>query len=229
MSRAPAFQFYAADYLADEHVQLMTLEEEGIYVRLLAYCWREGSIPADTTMLSRLCKNAPPEAVKIVARRFEPDPKDPDRLVHPRLEAERDKQLEWSEKSARGGRASAAKRKGGSRVVQPKPNQRATGSVQPKGNTSFSSSSSFAFSKEGSTNTHTDPAAATQSRVCVSGSKFSEAQNKEYAWAVWRHGGGIDKPDAWAAKNLQTGKFDHFVADYLADPEHFFPAKVMRL
>jgi len=45
--KAPAFQFYAADWLADEAVSVMSLEEEGAYIRALCYCWREGSIPAD--------------------------------------------------------------------------------------------------------------------------------------------------------------------------------------
>jgi putative transposase len=40
----PAFQFYAADWLADEAVSVMGLEEEGAYIRALCYCWREGSI-----------------------------------------------------------------------------------------------------------------------------------------------------------------------------------------
>ena len=35
MSKAPAFQFYAADYLADEHVQVMTLEQEGAQFRAI--------------------------------------------------------------------------------------------------------------------------------------------------------------------------------------------------
>jgi uncharacterized protein YdaU (DUF1376 family) len=48
------FPFYAADWLADEDVELMTLEQQGAYVRLLCYQWREGSIPADPNKIRNL-------------------------------------------------------------------------------------------------------------------------------------------------------------------------------
>lgn len=108
--KPPAFQFYAAEYLADEHVQLMTLEEEGAYIRLLSFCWREGSIPSDISALSRLCKGASTTVLAEVVKRFKPNSNE-GRLVHPRLEAERIKQSQWREKSAQGGRASAHKRR----------------------------------------------------------------------------------------------------------------------
>src|SRR6185312_15516481 len=111
IKKAPAFQFYAADYLADEHVQLMTLEEEGVYIRLLAYCWREGSIPADPKALSRLCKGASPEAISIVTDRFISMDNDAQRLTHPRLNEEREKQENWSQKNAVNGRKSGKARR----------------------------------------------------------------------------------------------------------------------
>lgn len=40
----PAFPFYAADWLASERVQAMTLEQQGAYITLLAIQWREGSV-----------------------------------------------------------------------------------------------------------------------------------------------------------------------------------------
>jgi uncharacterized protein YdaU (DUF1376 family) len=109
-TKTPAFQFYAADYLADEQASLMTLEEEGAYIRLLAYCWREGSIPADETLLSRLCKGASTTVLRVVTACFQPCADRPDRLTHKRLDDEREKQAEWREKSAAGGRKSAEKR-----------------------------------------------------------------------------------------------------------------------
>jgi len=145
---SPAFQFYAADYLADVNVQLMTLEEEGCYIRLLSFCWREGSIPSDEALLSRLSKGASTTVVRVVAKCFNQHPEDASRLIHPRLEQEREKQRIWREKSVEGGRKSAEKRqqkqsksKGGSTnpatVVQPNPL-----------NTISSSSSSSSSSKE---------------------------------------------------------------------------------
>lgn len=145
--KPPAFQFYAAEYLADEHVQLMTLEEEGAYIRLLSFCWREGSIPSDLSALSRLCKGASTTVLAEVVKRFKPNSNE-GRLVHPRLEEERLKQSQWREKSAQGGRASAHKRKqrksvteqqGGATKAQPERlKQEAT--LQSSSSTSIASS-----------------------------------------------------------------------------------------
>lgn len=144
-SNSPAFQFYAADYLADEKVQVMTLEDEGCYVRLMAYGWREGSIPEDPEIQARLCKGVKPSDLVIGCFKGGVQNGAPEgRLVHPRLEIERAKQAEWKAKSAEGGRKSAHKRKhhkvisveqGGSSTV-PRV-------VQPKGNSSSSFSSSI--------------------------------------------------------------------------------------
>lgn len=111
MKPPPAFQFYAADWLADANVQLMTLEEEGAYIRLLAYCWREGSIPDNDEALSRLCKGGSKMVLTVVRKCFQPNPNHPYTLIHPRLEIERAKQAEWKLKSSIGGTTSAAMRK----------------------------------------------------------------------------------------------------------------------
>ena len=52
---SPAFQFYPAEFLADENVVLMSNQELGCYVKLMCYCWREGSIPSDVQKIARLC------------------------------------------------------------------------------------------------------------------------------------------------------------------------------
>lgn len=140
-TKSPAFQFYAADYLADEHVTLMTLEEEGVYIRLLAYCWREGSIPADTRALSRLCKGASEESILIVKDRFEVHPNDPSRLTHSRLNAEREKQEKWSKKNSANGKKSGKARREKKLHAERSFNDRMNES-RTKTNSSFSSSSS---------------------------------------------------------------------------------------
>lgn len=142
--KAPAFQFYAAEWLADAEVQLMSLEEEGCYIRLLSYCWREGSIPADLSILSRLCKGGSTTLIAVVAKRFQPHPEDSSKLVHERLEKEREKQRTWREKSAEGGKKSAEKRQNkqsNRRVVEPKGNQ------EPEGGATLQSASSSSSSK----------------------------------------------------------------------------------
>lgn len=113
IGKSPSFQFYAAEYLADENVALMSLEEEGAYIRAIAYCWREGSIPADHDLLARLLKGASTTVAMVVAKCFNQDPTNAERLVHKRLESEREKQRLWREKSAEGGKRSAETKKTG--------------------------------------------------------------------------------------------------------------------
>ena len=145
MNKSPAFQFYPSDWLGSQRVSLMTLEEEGAYIRLLAYCWQHGSVPADPEAVARLIgKGASTTLASRVLTMFQPPFQPPlvaplsggTVLVHERLEEERSKQLKWKEKSSEGGRKSAELRK--SRVVEP-PLQPP---LQPNGNITSSSSSS---------------------------------------------------------------------------------------
>jgi uncharacterized protein YdaU (DUF1376 family) len=102
---------------------MMTLEEEGAYMRLLCYCWIQGHLPADPEKLSRLIgKGGTTTLATVVAAMFKKDPGNAERLIHDRLEEERVKQAEWAKKSSLGGKASAAARnqpKGGSTTLQP--------------------------------------------------------------------------------------------------------------
>lgn len=107
--KAPAFQFYAGDWISSQRVALMTLEEEGAYIRLLAFCWQHGSIPDDPEKIARLIgKGASTTLAATLATMFEPGGGG---LVHRRLEEEREKQKEWREKSAAGGKKSAESRR----------------------------------------------------------------------------------------------------------------------
>ena len=117
--RVPAFQFYPSDWLASQRVAMMSLEEEGTYIRLLSYCWLHGSIPADPAKCCRLVgKGGSTTVVTVVQAMFAPHPDDADKLVHDRLEAERIKQEIWRKKSSDGGKRSAEGRKRPT-VVQP--------------------------------------------------------------------------------------------------------------
>ena len=154
MSKAPAFMFYAGDYLASSRVQLMTLEEEGAYIRLLCHCWNAGSIPKEPEQIARLIgKGASTTLATNVSTMFIPKGKV---LVHDRLEQYREERQKWIEKSREGGRKSAEMRKllkktqnnsdnptakGGSRVVDD--------CLQPNGNTSSSTSSSNSLNNIG--------------------------------------------------------------------------------
>jgi uncharacterized protein YdaU (DUF1376 family) len=119
--KRPAFQFYPADYLGSQRVALMSLEEEGAYIRLLCYCWQHGSIPSNPDQIARLIgKGASTTLATTVATMFKPHQENGSLLVHERLEQEILKQNEWARKSAEGGKKSAEMRKmlkGGSTTV----------------------------------------------------------------------------------------------------------------
>lgn len=95
--KAPAFQFYAGDWLADERVRLMTLAERGAYIDLLAFAWREGSIPDDAAKCARLLLCSPKEMAatwEAVRPMFVAG--EPGRLVSERMEQERRQLQEYA-------------------------------------------------------------------------------------------------------------------------------------
>ena len=142
--KSPSFQFYPKDFLADINVQVMTMEERGVYITMLCSAWIENGIPADPEYIKRLCNYAEKSNGRwekiwsIVRPRFY---EKKGRLFNHRLDKEKKKQKEWKKKSRLGGLASAESRrnanslmKGGSASLAPK--------SQPKANSSSSSSSS---------------------------------------------------------------------------------------
>jgi uncharacterized protein YdaU (DUF1376 family) len=126
-TKSPAFQFYPADYLSDSNTIAFTAEQDGHYLRLLCLCWLEGSIPIDPRPLLKGGETISDECLNPILRCFRINRKKT-ALVHPRLDAERCKQIAWREKSSAGGKASALKKRtvsggnGASRVVTPKSN-----------------------------------------------------------------------------------------------------------
>jgi uncharacterized protein YdaU (DUF1376 family) len=144
--KSPAFQFYPQDYIASAKVAEMSLEEEGAYIRLICYCWTAGSIPADPERCARLVgKGCSVSVATAVQRAFNESPTDPQRLVHERVEKEREKQLLHRQNASKAGQKSAALRlqkhvtAGVSASESTTSNGRSTG-VQRKVNSSSSSS-----------------------------------------------------------------------------------------
>lgn len=111
LCRAPAFQFYAADWLADENVRLLSLEETGAYIDAIALCWREGSIPSCPEKLARLIgKGCSTYVATVVQRLFNVRSNDGERLQHKRLEIERSKQIQRRDQQSNAGKMSAKSR-----------------------------------------------------------------------------------------------------------------------
>lgn len=65
---APYFPFYPADWLSDPNAQILTLEESGAYINLLAYMWRDGkdcTLPDDDKYIARLLHVPPRKWMQI--------------------------------------------------------------------------------------------------------------------------------------------------------------------
>lgn len=95
--KSPAYQWYPCDAAIDEHYQLMTFEERGVFHGLLDLAWLNDGIPAGLDKLARLLK-VTLERIKAwwpaLAPCWVPHKTVADRLVNPRQERERSSQAE---------------------------------------------------------------------------------------------------------------------------------------
>lgn len=105
VSQHPWFRFWAAAWLADESVSVMSLASRGAYIHLLAYQWREGSIPSDSSAIAKLLgEPCPADVLANFSTRKD------GRLVNIRLEKERDEKNKFSKSRAIAGKNGAKKR-----------------------------------------------------------------------------------------------------------------------
>lgn len=96
--KSPAFQFYAADWLSSKSVKLMTNQERGIYIQLLAHEWLDKGLPMDPESLAKLA-DEPLESFKLAWEKVGKCFLRKDGKYHnPRLRKERAKKREFSEK-----------------------------------------------------------------------------------------------------------------------------------
>ena len=108
--KAPAFQFYAKDFLTDGNVAGMSLQERGAYITLLCLCWQEQRLTTDEARLANMV--GVPRALwrklaPAVLRCFRSAD---GYITHPRLDAEREKQAAFRELSSKRGTAGASAR-----------------------------------------------------------------------------------------------------------------------
>lgn len=111
--KPPAFQFYPKDYMSDEHVQLMSLAQEGTYLRLLCHQWLEGSVPDDVGALARLCRVSRGVMVKLwpgVHECFPALEGQAGRLANPRMERDRQRLTAFKEERSLAGKRGAESR-----------------------------------------------------------------------------------------------------------------------
>lgn len=111
--RAPAFQFYPQDFLADDKVSMMPPSAVGCYWLLCCHCWLKQKLPLDTESLRKLARFQTSRSdfekrvwIHVVGCFI----RTPDGFIHPRLEKERQKQAIYRENGRKGGVASAKQR-----------------------------------------------------------------------------------------------------------------------
>jgi uncharacterized protein YdaU (DUF1376 family) len=122
MSKSPAFQFYPTDYLADGNVALMSLEQEGAYIRLLCFCWNEGSIPDDVESLARYCRVDSQKMSQLwngIKNCFKPMKNFANKLIHPRLEEEKKKQRKRKQQQRDNAKSRWSKERSGDATALP--------------------------------------------------------------------------------------------------------------
>lgn len=66
-ARLPWFPFYYVDFFKDEKVKVMSNAQVGMYVRLLAHQWHEGSLPNEEGALGRIALATPGESDELLA------------------------------------------------------------------------------------------------------------------------------------------------------------------
>jgi uncharacterized protein YdaU (DUF1376 family) len=96
--RAPAFQFYPADFIAG--TVTFTTEEIGAYMLLMCYCWDKGSIPADLKLVARIARMTPPRMRQMWPALVSKFQAIDGGYIQPRIERERQKQAEYRQKQA---------------------------------------------------------------------------------------------------------------------------------
>jgi uncharacterized protein YdaU (DUF1376 family) len=97
MSKAPAFQLYAADF--DMDTASWTCPQVGVYIRLLLSAWVNGGIPNNMAELARIARIDTRTLAKMwrqtLAKKWEATPEN--LYVNPRMEIERKKQAIYAE------------------------------------------------------------------------------------------------------------------------------------
>jgi hypothetical protein len=113
MTSPPAFQWYAKDWLSECIALGLSQEEKAAYADMMSVCWLEGGISVEPTRLARVLSVTPKQAAETweaVKSRFQVTN---GHAKHVALEEQRARQEAWREKSSKGGKQSAARRKGG--------------------------------------------------------------------------------------------------------------------
>lgn len=129
--KSPAFQFYPKEFLMDGNVLSMSLPERGAYITLLCICWQEKSLPCDLRRLANIVGVPLKAFQKLWPSLSACFVTQGDRLFHPRLEKEREKQEGHRQRQSDKGMASAVARANRTLTVVPPNGNHGSTTVQP--------------------------------------------------------------------------------------------------
>lgn len=107
---SPAFQFYPKEFLADGNVSGMSLSERGAYITLICICWNDGSLPVAHDRLANMVGLPVRQFHKLWPALRACFKEQDGRLIHPRLEREREKQEQFRRRQSDKGANGAAAR-----------------------------------------------------------------------------------------------------------------------
>jgi len=96
----------------DERVRRMSYAERGVYITLLCWQWREGSVPADAKVVAKALGASRRLVARVLELGFISDGTEDQRLINRKLAQVYADQCARSEKASVAGRASADKRLG---------------------------------------------------------------------------------------------------------------------
>lgn len=117
--RAPAFQFYPRDFLSDPNVLAMDNQQIGVYTKLLCICWMQDGMPDDAAALARMVGESEEwmttAGVAVLAcfktaKGGARGARGGARLHHPRLMAERKRQIDRRKERSEAGKKGNQKR-----------------------------------------------------------------------------------------------------------------------
>ena len=110
----PAFQFYPSNWLSSDAITMMTPEQEGAYIRLLARCWnsKDCTLPDDDASLAVFSRLADRwlQVGMAVRKQFVPVEGLDGRITNLTLRAQWKRLMNYRERASKGGQLGIANR-----------------------------------------------------------------------------------------------------------------------
>lgn len=140
MKTLPYFKWFPADAQTDAFFLSLSYEERGMYHTCLDLAWMNDGIPADPDELCGLLRLSRKQFDRLwarLSRKWAPSPRDPQKIVNPRQEEERESALSKSGNMKRNGNQNARRRNAEETQLRPNAFTRASVSVSDSVSESF--------------------------------------------------------------------------------------------